>query len=54
MWLIESQEKMIPWKETNKIPLIEPKYLEIYNLSDKKIPNNHLKELNEMQENTDN
>lgn len=39
-----NQGNMTPLKELNKAPVAEPKEMDIYDLPDKKIQNNNLKE----------
>ena len=46
-------DTMTPPKETNKIPVTDPKEMEIYDLQDKDFKIIILKKLNEMQENMD-
>lgn len=47
------QANMTPTKESNKDPVTDLKYMEIYELSDKTFKIIILRKLSEMQENTD-
>lgn len=40
----KNQERMTLWKERSKPPVVDPREMEIYELSDKKIQNNYLKD----------